>query len=312
MGVDKVFEYKKLTANTGYFSGPVNAGLIETSAGLYLIDSGNDDDEGLALAKEIESVFPGKKLLAIINTHGHSDHSGGNAVLKKRFSSEIWTTECSSHIMQIPIIVGSIYCGGMPCKKMAESKLVGPKSPSTDRILLENQVIDLDEIRMEFIPLPGHFFDQIGVYVTDKNDSKNVFFLADGFFGKELLKKSWILFMTEPESFRKSVESIQEVKADYYVPGHGSLVLPEEFKPLSELNIMITLELEFIIRRILSRKPVDFETLLKKVADETEIKLSPLQFFLISTTLRSYLSSMESRGLVYFEVIDNRMLWHSA
>ena len=30
MGVDKVFEYKKLTANTGYFSGPVNAGLIET------------------------------------------------------------------------------------------------------------------------------------------------------------------------------------------------------------------------------------------------------------------------------------------
>ena len=141
---------------------------------------------------------------------------------------------------------------------------------------------------------------------------KNVFFLADGFFGKELLKKSWILFMTEPENFRKSVESIQEVKADYYVPGHGSLVLPEEFKPLSELNIMITLELEFIIRRILSRKPLDFETLLKKVADETEIKLSPLQFFLISTTLRSYLSSMESRGLVYFEVIDNRMLWHSA
>lgn len=118
--------------------------------------------------------------------------------------------------------------------------------------------------------------------------------------------------MTEPENFRKSVESIQEVKADYYVPGHGSLVLPEEFKPLSELNIMITLELEFIIRRILSRKPVDFETLLKKVADETEIKLSPLQFFLISTTLRSYLSSMESRGLVYYEVIDNRMLWHSA
>ena len=54
------------------------------------------------------------------------------------------------------------------------------------------------------------------------------------------------------------------------------------------------------------------EELLKEVADYAGIRMKLGQVILIGCTLRAYLSCMYNRGLVVFEVTDNRLLWKPA
>ena len=52
-----------------------------------------------------------------------------------------------------------------------------------------------------------------------------------------------------------------------------------------------------------------FEVLLKKVFDAYGLVLNPVQYVLIGSTLRSYLSALYTHGKVKFEFCENEMVW---
>ena len=56
----------------------VNIGVIATSAGLVVVDTGESEEEGNEARKLIEAAFPGRKFIYVINTHSHWDHIMGN------------------------------------------------------------------------------------------------------------------------------------------------------------------------------------------------------------------------------------------
>lgn len=104
------------------------------------IDPGLEPDLILTFLKE-----QGLTVTAILNTHGHADHIGGNEALKQAFP-------------QAPLLIGS---GDAPMltDPMANlSALYGIPitSPPADTLLREGDIVEHAGIRFEVLDIPGH------------------------------------------------------------------------------------------------------------------------------------------------------------
>jgi glyoxylase-like metal-dependent hydrolase (beta-lactamase superfamily II) len=87
----------------------------------------------------------GKTVAAVLNTHGHLDHIGGNEALKGAFP-------------QAPLAIGA---GDAGMLTDAEANLSAPLemplvSPPADRLLREGDVVEAAGVRLEVVDLPGH------------------------------------------------------------------------------------------------------------------------------------------------------------
>jgi glyoxylase-like metal-dependent hydrolase (beta-lactamase superfamily II) len=87
----------------------------------------------------------GLDLAAILNTHGHPDHIGGNADLKQAFP-------------QAPLIIG-VQDQPLLSDPVANlSALFGTPivSPPADRLVVEGDIVDAAGIQLEVLDVPGH------------------------------------------------------------------------------------------------------------------------------------------------------------
>ena len=299
----------KLSANTGFFPASTNIGLVKSGSFLYLIDTGSSPAVAQEVLTALSTLFPDCKVKAILNTHSHSDHCGGNDYIVSQTKAEVWASYENSLIMQFPLSLSAIYWGGNIFSELAEESFAGKAASKATRILKNNEIIDLGSASIKCIPLAGHYFDQLGFLVEDKSDGKKSFFLGDGLFGLNMIKKYWIPFMFNEVVFRQSVEKIDRIPADFYIPGHGEKCESGRIHALTEINILITLETETLILKTLKKASLTHEELLEAVADFAGIDLRLGQYVLIGGTLRSYLSCLKDQGLVDFKIEDNRMLW---
>ncbi len=303
--------FEMISKNVGMFRHSTNIGVVFNNEEIFLIDSGPAESDGKNVVDTLQKLFPQKKIKTIIQTHSHADHCSGASIIKKMTNASVWASNESAKIMEVPNLVASIYCGGNPLKELLIPEFTLPKPVIIDRIVGEEKV-QLDKVDLEFYFLPGHFFDQIGILVLDKEDSKKVFFLGDSFFGIELLKRTWIPFMCDQKEFRKSVRKIENIKSDFYIPAHGSSCTKETITAYAEINIMVTYEFESLILKKIDEGFCTLEELLKAVANYSSIKLKIIPYFLIRTTLQSYLSCMEQEGVLDCEIIENKLIWKKA
>lgn len=128
---------------------------------------GRDDclivDPGFTPQKVVDHVEKhGLTPAAILLTHGHSDHIGGNAAIKRRWPG-------------CPIIIGR---GDAPKLTDPWQNLSGQfglpmVSPPADRLVDDNEVLDLAGIRLEVRNSPGHSAGHV-VYVWHDGQPKIV------------------------------------------------------------------------------------------------------------------------------------------
>jgi len=290
---------------------------------LYLIDSANDDYTVENIVNFLMEKFSGYSIKAVMNTHSHADHCGGNDWLVRNMGCEIWCPEGEASLMEYPIIEADLIWGGTPVHELRSNFLLA-KPCKVDYVLKEKFSISTEklespfesestetetEIQIEPVPLPGHYLKPAGFLITDTDGTKS-FFLGDAISGRNVLNKYWIQYLLDESQSKESIKKVAETEADFYIPGHGDMVT--EIEGLAELNMLAILETENLILDALKSSPKTHEEILKEVADRNGIRLGVSQFFLIGSTIRSYLTGLYEEKRVAFKLVNNQMKWELA
>lgn len=309
---------KKILQNVYYIPGPTNVGVVackgkrgQKAKDVYLIDSGGDREDGQRIYGELEALFPEEKggfnLVAVINTHSHADHCGGNAFFVEKTGCQIWINKIDSAGLEYNLLQSMLVCGTLPLPHLQSSYYVAEKSKA-DRYIDSSSEIKLrDGAKFTFMDLPGHYLNMMGVIFTNKK-GETVLFPGDALFGRLHVLKYWISYLVDLAAFKKTLSALAETAFTWYIPCHGEPV--RRIQETVEMNQIAILSTEYCILRALEGdKRLTFSELMKAVADMNDIKLRTPQYLLIGSTIRAYLYYLYEQNKVDCSMHENQLFW---
>ena len=292
----KVFELHQIGEKSYYIDCPAKIGLYRINdTEVYLIDSGNDKDAGKKIRRILNEN--GWSLKGIINTHSNADHIGGNQYLQQQTGCKIFANGIEAAFTKYPVLEPSFLYGGFPCKELRHKFLLAPESNALD---FSDPDFPKD---LDIIPLPGHFFDMIGIRTSD-----NVVFLADCISSKSTLEKYQISFIYDVAEYLSTLDRVEAMEAAMYVPAHAEVT--DNIKATVQLNRQKVFDVADSIQSLL-KTPVCFDVLLKRIFDGYRLAMNFEQYVLVGSTIRSYLSWLKDNKKIEADFQDNILKWRS-
>lgn len=304
--------------------GAVNSLIIEAPGGrAVLVDSGQDNDAGKRIRRALEQLA--LEPVAILNTHSHADHFGGNAYLLKRFPDlEVLAPEFEAAIISTPYLEPVyLFHGASPPKELRSKWLQGPASP-VHREIAAGQ-LEVAGLQLELIDLRGHAHRQLGVRYRE------TLFAADGVFGEATLLRYPLPFAQDVSgqlaSFERLTEYCQAATPGgtgtiaRLLPGHGELLTgTERIVELVRLNNETVTRAAEVVLTACSTKTnpaatphgAGTEEVLAFTAAELGLEMNDLpRYHLNLCTVSAYLTHLRSQGLVEPHTTGGRLYWQA-
>ena len=289
-------ELRQLTDRVWIIPGPTNIGVIQEGEGIWLVDSGNDKEAG----RKINKILKARnwELKGILNTHSNADHIGGNDYLQRQYDCGVYAGPVESAFVEFPFLEASFLWGGFPPDDL-DNKFFRAKPSEVRGFLTPEKPAPLPGLTI--IPLPGHYFDMVGILTAD-----GVYFLGDCLFGSRILEKYGIPFIYDVAAYRRTLETLRETGARWFVPSHGEA--ETDFRETVEVNLRAVEKAEAVLLELL-REELTFEEILKGLCDRYGIRLDCGQYALVGSTVRSFLSWLKNTGRIGHRFLENRMCW---
>lgn len=288
---DKMENLIKLGNKTYCLQSPVNIGFyLINDKDVCLIDSGNSKDYGVMISKILEEK--GWNLKYIINTHSHADHIGGNKYLQNKYNCQIYSSKIEAYFIENPELEPAFLYGATVINELHNHFLEASPSKCND---IKNCAID----GIEIVDLKGHCYRMIGVLTSD-----NVLFLGDAYTSEEILKKYTIQYIYDVEDYVDTLKFLLNTNYDTYVPAHGEI----------EKNPRNTIEANMKAVTLIENKILDlvqngisYSDLINKIFNDFHIKINLVQFYLISATIKAYLTKLKNTGKITMDFVNNEL-----
>jgi glyoxylase-like metal-dependent hydrolase (beta-lactamase superfamily II) len=153
---------------------------------------------------------------------------------------------------------------------------------------------------LEAHPIPGHFFEMIGISTPD-----SVLFLADCLFPENIISKYHIFYLYDLRAHFETLEAVSAMQAEWYIPSHAGPM--RDIKGLLRINRE---KINEILEAVLDCcRTLTFEEILAKMCERYSIDLDADQYVLVGSTLKSYLAYLKDDGRVECLYEKGRLLW---
>jgi glyoxylase-like metal-dependent hydrolase (beta-lactamase superfamily II) len=292
MGLEYVSE------DVAYIPGAVNIGVILNEGRATLVDTGLDRDSGRNIRKLMEAE--GIRIAAIINTHSHADHFGGNDYLVRNTGATVYAPSVESGIIQNPILEPVyLFHGAAPIRNLRNRFVLAKPSPVHH--VLEPGETTINGRDVEIVPLPGHSLNQVGVLVG------NILFCADTVFSERVIDKYRVPVVQDVGSHLATLERLSETGHSLYVPSHTEPV--DDISHLVDKNLETVRTISADVLALLEDGKTS-EELQRELCTKYGLDLDVVQqYYLIHTTLMAYLSHLHETDRVEIELRGNGLYW---
>ena len=261
-----------------------------------MVDTGQDKDYGRKLRRACEAL--NLSPVAIVNTHAHADHYGGNDYLLRQFDVPVYAPAFEAGIMQYPYLEPVYLFGGAKPPEALLNKWLLAKPSKVDCILAAGR-LELHGVTLNIIDTSGHAHTQTSVLVDD------VLLAADAVFGASVLDKYPLPFGQDIAKQIKSVKTVGKVGARVVLPGHGEPT--EDVASLVEQNLTA---LERAAEATLAACDGTLDDILKRSCDDLNIDMTDLpRYYLNRCVVSAYLSYLRGKGSVDAVLKDNVLRW---
>lgn len=288
----------KLSENVYVLPGRTNVGLIKLDQKeCVVVDTGLDEDYGRKIYNVLKSL--GLSLRAIVNTHSHADHIGGNELLIRRLGVEVYASIYEKPFIELPLIEAIYLYGSIPPKYLMSKMLVSKGVKARDISEVKG------DLGLEVLDLPGHSLGMLGF------SKDGVLFSADAFFPTEVLLKYVIPYHIDVRRARETLSMLSDVvfKYKFIVPSHGKASPPSEALTKISENIRIIDGIRGKLLEVVSQEMLSFEEVLDKVFKSLNVKIINIaSYMLLKSAVSSYISWLIDEGLINAEVVNNKLL----
>lgn len=291
---------QQLSERVYVLPGGTNIGVALANDGrAVLIDSGLNDTPARKVLRFVRDELK-TEVAAIINTHGHADHFGGNAWLVKRTGARVYAPDLDEMTLRHPLMQPiMLYGGADPVDAIRTSFLVADAGP-VDGIVVAG-MNSIAGISFEAVPLGGHSMNQFGYVIG------GAFFCADVVFPSVTLQKYPIPYLYGLTEHLQALEHAKTISCDHVVPGHGP-ILDSIGELVSENQTVI----EAVIGNLLTiiDRPLLADEICRELFKQMSIGMPDAQaYFLLRPTVQAYLAHLDRIGAIESAMQDYSVVW---
>ncbi|MHA2110259.1 MAG: MBL fold metallo-hydrolase [Candidatus Hodarchaeales archaeon] len=256
------------------------------------------------MGKKINNLLINEKLIlkAIVNTHSHADHCGGNKYLQDTTGATIYAPVIEDVIISNPYLEPwYLFSGATPIIDLQNKYLMAKPSKVNHVIKKSGQSLTFENAELNIVPLPGHALNQIGI-VFD-----SVFFCADSIFSEELLVKHKVPFFIDIKRTLETLNYLLSTNFSFYVPAHAEP--SPNISKVVKVNVKSIEGIEELVFDILTQ-PMTTDQVMNSVCDHFQFALTRInQYFLLKTPVLAYLSYLRNEKKIEVKLSSNELIW---
>lgn len=287
------FSLLQARGNSYFFSSRCSIGAYVKNNQVVLIDSGLDKSTAQAIEKELDRK--GLRITAIINTHHHADHCGGNHYFQNKFPHiSIIASAWEKSFIEQPLMEALCFCSGAAPFKDAHSKFLKAESSVVTQVIApyQDQTITFMDEPLRIITLPGHTPGMVGVITPD-----NILYCGDAFFGDDTLEKHGMLFYTNIYDTLQTFKKLEQLSVEGCVFYHGGFLsdVPDRAR---RHYAKIEQTAQYILDFIKQQATVADTQVIMYCMQSFGIPDTMMQFLLTRSCVSAYLSYLEQLGQI--------------
>ena len=184
--------------------------LVDTGAGLILIDSGYLGTAHLLVDSIWRAGFDPKDIKIILHTHGHSDHFGASSEFKRMYGCRLIISKIDAELVRRTKLNSGLY-------PLATA-------PEFDEEIADGDVIELGNVKIRCVLTPGHTDGVMSFFFDVTFDGKGY---TAGLFGGAGTNALSLPYMCKngytedlPQKMLKSIDAMRCERVEVHLGNH--------------------------------------------------------------------------------------------
>ena len=260
---------------------------------IIMLDTGwaTGEQKGITEALQKNAL----KVVGIINSHAHIDHSGNNSYFREKYGCQIAMPSCEAMICN-SLINLKLYYSTLSMSEITEH--FGHMVCPIDFPIADDQTsIEMHGIEFKIMHTPGHSTAHICLFTPD-----DVAYIGDALISHDVMTGAKMPYASILSEDLKSKKKLYGLKYSKYVIAHKGIY--------EDINDLITDNINFYQLRAekiceLLVKPMTLQELMQKVIVSFNIHVVTVyKYNLIEKMLRSYLEYLDEQQRIKLIMID--------